>query len=70
LNHVHAGATNILRLSGHSGHGRTCRWLEPVANDPDRTSENFTLNYLIAGSFAGNQDIAFAAANRSLALWR
>ena len=37
LNHVHAGAMNLLPLSGHSGHGRTCRWFDPVANDPERT---------------------------------
>jgi hypothetical protein len=22
----------------YSGHGRTCRWLDPVANDPKRAS--------------------------------
>jgi hypothetical protein len=29
-----ANALNSLPLSGHSGHGRTCCWLDPVANDP------------------------------------
>jgi hypothetical protein len=23
----------LLSLSRHSGHGRTCRWFDPVAND-------------------------------------
>ena len=27
----------ILSLSGHSGHGRTCCWLDPAANDPNET---------------------------------
>src|SRR5258706_7892689 len=53
LNHVHAGAINrqwpvvlllnalnLLPLSGHSGHGRTCCWLDPVAKDPKQTSCN------------------------------
>ena len=26
------------RFRRHSGHGRTCCWLDPVANDPLRTS--------------------------------
>src|SRR5205814_4282662 len=26
-----------LPLQWHSGHGRTCRWLDPVANDPERS---------------------------------
>ncbi len=28
--------TLIGRFRGHSGHGRTCCWLNPVANDPNR----------------------------------
>jgi len=28
----------VRSLSGHSGHGRTYCWLDPVANDPRRTS--------------------------------
>jgi hypothetical protein len=24
----------LFLLSGHTGHGRTFRWLDPVANDP------------------------------------
>jgi hypothetical protein len=31
-----ANALNSLPLSGHSGHGRTCCWLDSVANDPSR----------------------------------
>ena len=27
-------ALNLLPLSVHSGHGRTCCWHDPVANDP------------------------------------
>jgi hypothetical protein len=33
-----AHAMNLLPLSGHSGHGRTFCWLDPVANDPSQTS--------------------------------
>jgi hypothetical protein len=33
----------LLPPSGHSGHGRTCCWLAPVANDPERTSRCFGL---------------------------
>jgi hypothetical protein len=32
-----ANALNSLPLSGHCGHGRTCCWLDPVANDSKRT---------------------------------
>jgi hypothetical protein len=31
-------AEPLLPLSGHSGHGRTCCWLDPVVNDPSETS--------------------------------
>jgi hypothetical protein len=26
----------MIRSSGHSGHGWTCCWLDPVANEPER----------------------------------
>jgi hypothetical protein len=32
------GGAAIQSLSVYSGHGRTCCWLDPVANDPERTS--------------------------------
>jgi len=32
-----ANALNLLPLSGRSGHSRTCRWLDPVAFDPEET---------------------------------
>ena len=42
----------IWSLMGHSGHGPTCCWLDPVANDPSRR-RFATANYRIAkGSFA------------------
>src|SRR5260221_14712257 len=28
---------NLVRFRRHSGHGWTCRWVAPVANDPERT---------------------------------
>jgi hypothetical protein len=28
----------LLPLSGHSRHGHICCWLDPVVNDPNRTS--------------------------------
>jgi hypothetical protein len=49
MNHVPGNAINLQRaiasdtntlillpLSAHSGHGRTCYWFTPVANDPIR----------------------------------
>ena len=33
-------ALNLLPLSVHSGHGRTCCWHDPVANDPNRKSRS------------------------------
>src|SRR5258707_13120084 len=33
-NHRAASVLKLLPLSGHSGHGRTCCSLSPVANDP------------------------------------
>jgi phosphoglycolate phosphatase len=36
---VAANAQNYFRFRWHSGHGRTCYWLDPVANDPVRTPD-------------------------------
>jgi hypothetical protein len=35
----------LLPLSEHSGHGRTCYWFAPVANDPERTSAVVEANH-------------------------
>jgi hypothetical protein len=35
--------SRIWSLSGHSGHGRTCCWPHPVANDSEPTSRCFGL---------------------------
>jgi len=41
LNHVRRGAAsdlNLLPLRRHSGHGRACWRLDPVANDPQQAN--------------------------------
>ena len=58
MNHVPGNAINLQRaiasdthtlillpLSEHSGHGRTCYWFAPVANDPERTSAVVEANH-------------------------
>jgi putative ABC transport system substrate-binding protein len=44
----------LLPLSGHSGRGRTCYWLAPVANDPLQTSDRLDLYRKIAYARAEN----------------
>jgi len=36
---------NTLLLSTAYGHGRTCRRLDPVANDPERTSRAIAVSH-------------------------
>src|SRR5882762_3424949 len=42
---------NHFRFRRHCGHGRTCCWLDPVANDPNRTAVVYC-GQLIAGGFS------------------
>ena len=50
LEHIHAGAMNILLLSGHSGHGRTCREFDPIANHRTPTSPRRVISSLAVRS--------------------
>ncbi len=51
----------LLPLSGHSGHGRACCWLDPVANDPSRTFGLFTIEAgrAVSHSPPGRKVLAF-----------
>jgi hypothetical protein len=42
--HGGANALNLLPLQRNNGHGQTCCWLDPVANDPARTSSRRAKN--------------------------
>jgi hypothetical protein len=73
---VSSKALNLLPLSVHSGHDRTCRWHDPVANDTLQTLvDPSSIRYQTKdNAFAIRPSIAFLArplvVTRRSPLWR